>query len=183
MRGWRKTRVSRAIVALFSLSLLLSACDLGSLNELLDDLQPASQTGRDEPATPSMPRRDAPADPSTPSGGGTTADLSAVEKQVFELLNAERKQAGLAALKLDNSLSSGARAWSKKMATEDFFSHDTSGNFAENIAYGYRTAKAVHDGWMNSSGHRNNRMNSRYSTYGVGVHKNGNTLYYTERFR
>jgi uncharacterized protein YkwD len=69
------------------------------------------------------------------------------------------------------------------MATEGFFEHDTSGNFAENIAYGYPTPAAVHDGWMDSEGHRANRMNSRYTTYGVGVYKQGDTFFYTERFR
>lgn len=117
------------------------------------------------------------------SSGGDAVDLSGVEREVFDLLNAERRNAGLAPLELDSSLSQGSRAWSRRMATENFFSHDTSGNFAENIAYGYPNAAAVHRGWMESEGHRNNRMNSRYTTYGVGVHQQGNTLYYTERFR
>jgi len=95
----------------------------------------------------------------------------------------ERAGAGLEPLQLDSSLSQGARAWSQRMGTENFFSHDTSGNFAENIAYGYPTAAAVHDGWMDSEGHRRNRMNPGYTTYGVGVYEQGGTLYYTERFR
>jgi uncharacterized protein YkwD len=86
-------------------------------------------------------------------------------------------------LRLDNTLSQGASAWSRRMATEGFFEHDTGGNFAENIAYGYPDAAAVHDGWMNSEGHRDNRMNSRYTRYGIGVYQQGNTLFYTERFQ
>ena len=37
---------------------------------------------------------------------------------------------------------------------------------------------------MNSSGHRDNRMSSRWAEYGVGVCENSNgRLYFTERFR
>ena len=116
------------------------------------------------------------------AGGADTAGLSNIERQVFDLLMEERAAAGLEPLQLDSGLSQGARAWSRRMATEDFFSHDTSGGFAENIAYGYPTAAAVHDGWMGSDGHRRNRMNAGYRTYGIGVFEQGGTLYYTERF-
>ena len=135
----------------------------------------------DEPEAPARAQRNE--QPAGGSSGGGSADLSNVEQQVFDLLMEERENAGLEPLRLDSSLSQGSRAWSRRMATENFFSHDTSGNFAENIAYGYPTAAAVHDGWMNSDGHRRNRMNPGYTTYGVGVYQQGNTLYYTERFR
>jgi uncharacterized protein YkwD len=140
---------------------------------------------QDRPAERQPPER-APAaeeDSEPEDTGGQSSGLSSIEQEVFSLLNAERERAGLSPLELDSTLSQGARAWSRRMATEGFFEHDTSGNFAENIAYGYPTAAAVHDGWMNSEGHRTNRMNSRYTTYGVGVFEQGNTLYYTERFR
>jgi uncharacterized protein YkwD len=142
----------------------------------------------DRPAERQRRRRDrAPANDNSGeqenSGGGQSSGLSGVEQQVFNLLNAERERAGLSPLQLNSTLSQGARAWSRRMATEGFFEHDTSGNFAENIAYGYPTPAAVHEGWMNSEGHRANRMNSRYTSYGVGVFEQGNTLYYTERFR
>jgi len=38
----------------------------------------------------------------------------------------------------------------------------------ENIAYGYRTPAEVMNGWMNSSGHRANILNSNYTHIGVG---------------
>ncbi|HSK95827.1 MAG TPA: CAP domain-containing protein [Euzebyales bacterium] len=139
---------------------------------------------------PSERRRERPRDRANPpaseepaGGGGQSGGLSGIEQQVFDLLNAERQQAGLDALQLDSTLSQGSRAWSRRMATEGFFAHDTGGNFAENIAYGYPSAEAVHRGWMESEGHRNNRMNSRYTSYGVGVFEQDGTIYYTERFR
>lgn len=111
------------------------------------------------------------------------AALASVEQQIHDLLTAERQRAGLPPLQRDRELSEDARAWSRRMATEKFFSHDSSGSFAENIAYGYPTAQAVHDGWMASTGHRDNRMNSEHTAYGIGVYKRGDTVYYTERFR
>lgn len=69
------------------------------------------------------------------------------------------------------------------MAETGSFEHD-SGNFAENIAYGYPDATAVHKGWMESTGHRNNRMNAGHTEYGIGLCKKADgTLYWTERFR
>ena len=145
-----------------------------------DDADDAPEPAEEEPEAP------APAQRSQAAGGGSgggSAALSSVEQRVFDLLMEERANAGLEPLQLDSSLSQGSRAWSRRMATENFFSHDTSGNFAENIAYGYRSAAAVHDGWMNSEGHRRNRMNRGYTSYGIGVNEQGTTLYYTERFR
>jgi uncharacterized protein YkwD len=267
MRHWMKARAARALAMLFGLSLVLTACNVNSVRELLADVFPAESgdaasehfaladdvpeqasedadagdaTADDEadddapsfnstehPAnlrdevTPShrarkrtvqRPERERPdqetAEPAedddeseeparqrserretappeereAPPSGGQSGGLSSVEQQVFDLLNAERRSAGLDPLQLDSTLTEGARAWSRRMATEDFFAHDTSGNFAENIAYGYPTAQAVHEGWMDSEGHRNNRMNGRYTRYGVGVFEQGGTLYYTERF-
>lgn len=115
--------------------------------------------------------------------GGRSGTLSSIEQEVFDLLNAARERAGVSPLRLDPELAQDARAWSRRMATDGFFQHDTSGDFAENIAYGYPSAAAVHDGWMSSDGHRDNRMNSRFTTYGVGIFEQGGTLYYTERFR
>jgi uncharacterized protein YkwD len=142
--------------------------------------QPAEQEGTDQPrerdtvsASSEVPADD----------GGRSGDLSSIEQQVFDLLNAARRTAGLSPLQLDSELAQGSQAWSRRMATEGFFEHDSGGNFAENIAYGYPTADAVHRGWMASEGHRDNRMNPRYSLYGIGVFELGDTLYYTERFQ
>ena len=50
----------------------------------------------------------------------------------------------------------------------------------ENIAYGYRTPQAVVNGWMNSSGHRANILNARFTQIGVGYVAAGN--YWTQMF-
>ncbi len=54
---------------------------------------------------------------------------------------------------------------------------------AENIAYGYRSAAQVVNGWMKSPGHRTNILNCKSRTVGVGaVYSKGGTPYYTQNF-
>ena len=49
----------------------------------------------------------------------------------------------------------------------------------ENIAKGQKTAQSVMNGWMGSSGHRANILNSSYSEIGVGYASDakGNTFW------
>lgn len=123
----------------------------------------------------------------TGAGGGGSANLSAVENEIFMTLNATRQEAGLRALALNADISVGAGEWSCEMAQSGNFRHAdlrTAGVNGENIAFGQQSAAAVHDAWMNSPGHRDNRMNSRWTQYGVGVCKNSaGRMYFTERFR
>jgi uncharacterized protein YkwD len=95
-------------------------------------------------------------------------------------------------------LTTSARGHSAWMAQTGNFSHTgrSGSNFvarskaagytrpsAENIAYGYRTASAVVDGWMKSPGHRANILNCKSRTVGVGVvHAASGTPYYTQNF-
>ncbi|MDO5388086.1 MAG: CAP domain-containing protein, partial [Clostridia bacterium] len=57
-------------------------------------------------------------------------------------------------------------------------SYKTAG---ENIAKGQKTAEAVFNAWMNSSGHRANILNSSYTQMGIGV-TSGGTLYWSQMF-
>lgn len=52
----------------------------------------------------------------------------------------------------------------------------------ENIAYGQASPEAVMQAWMNSDGHRSNILSKNYSYIGVGVVRNGSTLYWTQLF-
>jgi len=106
------------------------------------------------------------------------------EKIIFDLVNETRKNAGLSELKLDKEVLRVARIKSQDMVNNNYFSHTspTYGtpfqmlkNFGisyksagENIA-GYATAKAAFEGWMNSSGHKANILNSSYNYTGIGV--------------
>src|SRR5215210_6295795 len=50
-------------------------------------------------------------------------NINADEREIFELINEERSKKGLGELNWDASLSRLARAYSQKMARENFFSH------------------------------------------------------------
>ena len=121
------------------------------------------------------------------SGGGSTTGQSAIEREILDLLNAARASDGKAALTVSADVSRGARSWSCDMATSGNFRHAdlrSAGVNGENIAWGQRSASEVHQGWMNSPGHRDNRMSDRWTEYGVGVcSDDSGRLYFTERFR
>ena len=109
---------------------------------------------------------------------------TAFEQEVLRLTNEFRKQNGLKALVLDQSLEKAADDHSKDMALQDYFSHTGKDGskpwdraedagyetrfVGENIAAGYRSAKAVVDGWINSPGHRANMLNADYNEIGIG---------------
>jgi hypothetical protein len=52
----------------------------------------------------------------------------------------------------------------------------------ENIAMGYTSPEDVMDGWMNSQGHRNNILNSRYKYIGVGYYYANGYEYWVQLF-
>lgn len=137
-------------------------------------------------ASNDAPDDDAPAD-DAPGDAGSSAGVSDIERRIFDTLNATRRQAGLQALTLRADISDGARGWSCEMARSGNFRHAdlrTAGVNGENIAWGYRTAADVHEGWMNSDGHRRNRLRANWTEYGIGVcTDDAGRRYYTERFR
>ena len=130
------------------------------------------------------------------ANNSTDSGVSAYEKEVVRLVNEVRAQNGLNALTLDTELCRGARAKSQDMADKRYFDHNsptygtpfqmmksfgiTYRTAGENIAYGYKTAQSVMDGWMDSSGHRANILNASYTRIGVGYVANGN--YWTQWF-
>jgi uncharacterized protein YkwD len=123
---------------------------------------------------------------------------SEMESEEFRLTNQARAEYGLAAFECDLELAEVARDHSEDMALRGYFSHTNPEgerpwdrmsragisfrSAGENIAYGYSSAGAVHNGWMNSSGHRANILSSNYTHIGVGLYDNGGTLYWTQVF-
>jgi uncharacterized protein YkwD len=104
-----------------------------------------------------------------------------VERQLFNAVNSNRIEAGLAALIWSDLIAEEARAHSKDMADQTVpFGHEGfSGRFAritqalpadagaENIAYG-PDADAVFRLWMDSAAHKTNIVGN-YDFTGVGV--------------
>lgn len=102
-----------------------------------------------------------------------------------DALNAFRARHGLAGLREDRSLSRAAQAFAQDMASHGYFSHTGRngssvttraraagcggrGYFAENIAWGQRTANDAFQGWSTSAGHRDNMLGRNYGVYGLG---------------
>lgn len=124
------------------------------------------------------------------------SSVRAYEQEVIRLVNVERAKYGLSPLTEDWELSRVARYKSQDMHDRRYFDHNsptygtpfqmmkafglTYRSAGENIAMGYRTPQAVVTGWMNSSGHRANILNSSYKKIGVGYVADGN--YWTQQF-
>ena len=123
-------------------------------------------------------------------------EQQAVEEQVVSLVNKERAKEGLAPLTSNWELARVAKYKSQDMHDKNYFSHtsptygspfDMMKNFGisyksagENIAKGQTSAAQVMEAWMNSSGHRANIMDAKFTHIGVGYVKDGN--YWTQMF-
>ena len=120
------------------------------------------------PATPAVP---APAAPAAPTQ----------KAQLLELVNAERRQAGLAPLALHDGVADVARSWAAQLAREGALRHrpdltDALGRAGvtdwstagENVGYG-PDVREVHGRFMGSASHRRNVLDARFTHVGIGV--------------
>ncbi|WP_260412527.1 CAP domain-containing protein [Alkalihalobacillus sp. TS-13] len=110
--------------------------------------------------------------------------LTADEQQMVDLVNQEREKAGLKPLEVDPELTKMARAKSKDMIDNNYFSHDSPtygspfdmmkqfgieyNTAGENIA-GNSSVEGAHTSLMNSDGHRKNILGSQYTKIGIGI--------------
>jgi uncharacterized protein YkwD len=104
---------------------------------------------------------------------------------VLDLVNSERMNAGVPALRYDPSLARAAHAHAADMVAQNYFDHtsldgrDFSDRAAaagyqgfatgENIARGQENAEEVMNSWMTSAGHRKNILSANSNEIGVGV--------------
>jgi uncharacterized protein YkwD len=123
--------------------------------------------------------------------------ITGVEKQataytMLGKVNAARQSASVGALKWDATLETAAVTRAKEAAI--YFSHTRPTGAAwytvctklnaENLYVGYQaTATTANNGWMDSSGHRANRLNSTYKSYAAAAFqgKDG-AVYWVEVF-
>lgn len=118
------------------------------------------------------------------SSSTETSNMNSDEKEVFDLINKQRTNNGLAALKNDSEVQRVARIKAQDMVDNNYFSH-TSPTYGspfdmlksfkisyktagENIAGNSSNSSAV-TAWMNSSGHKANILNSNINYTGIGV--------------
>ncbi len=133
----------------------------------------------------------------------STEQLVDFEKETFALINRKRAEFGLSPIIWSDEIAKIARLHSDNMAKFNFFSHtgldgkmvddraDSLGitkwkAMGENIAYnrGYqKPLECAVEKWMESPGHRENLLNSRWkeSAIGIAVTADG-TFYFTQVF-
>jgi len=134
--------------------------------------------------------------------GRALRDIESLEEQCLGEVNRVRKANNLVPLEFSGELLEVARDYSRRMAEENFFSHnDPEGRtvrervghanirwrmVGENLAYsnGYiNPVAASMSGWMESPGHRRNILDPdwRQTAIGAWISANG-TVYFTEIF-
>ena len=125
------------------------------------------------------------------------ANLSSQQRQLFDLVNAERAKAGLSPLAWNDSLAEAARIHTERMAQRGNLSHQFSGepalperagaagahfnSVAENVAYAGDVI-SLHENLMNSPHHRANILALESNAIGIGFAQRGDELYVTEDF-
>jgi len=148
------------------------------------------------PSVPETPKTEPKQEPTKPQQPTTppakesdsskieTAGLTADEQKMLDLINAERKKAGLSPLAIDMRLVKISRLKSKDMIDNNYFSH-TSPTYgspfdalkANGITYRYAgenlagaaTVEKAHTNLMNSPGHRANILNPNFNYVGIGI--------------
>jgi uncharacterized protein YkwD len=134
-----------------------------------------------------------------PDQYGMASDPKAekTEQQIFQLANQARKDAGVEPLQWNEQAAEAARAHAKLLAQNQSLSHQFSSEpalrerlgatglrfdaTAENVADA-ESAEEAHQALMNSPPHRQNLLNPKYNSLGIGVATNGNQLYVTQDF-
>jgi hypothetical protein len=102
---------------------------------------------------------------------------------VLALVNQHRAANGLGPVCLDAQLTEAARAHSQDMQTNNYFDHTALNGskpwdriqatgyrgtyFSENIAFGYRSAAEVFEGWRTSPGHNANMLSPSATEMGI----------------
>jgi uncharacterized protein YkwD len=120
------------------------------------------------------------------------------ERELFDLTNQARSQAGMSPLQLDDGLIQAARAHAAEMAGQQQLSHQFAGEpslaqrlaansalhldrAGENVAYA-GSADQAQQSLMHSPPHRENLLNPGYNVAGFGVVRVGSTLYVAQDF-
>ncbi len=160
---------------------------------------PALEPG-DRPSESEVPSLDA----ARCAGPAPAPQNAAFEEQVAQLVDEQRRLAGLPPLTRAEALTSSARWFARDMAVEDYFAldHDTYTrergrlvracdwrtrlawyyedwtSLAENVAAGYATPQDVVDGWMRSPTHRAKILSPGSWETGVGYWSGGSQGHY-----
>lgn len=110
--------------------------------------------------------------------------------QVLDLVNQQRRQNGCQELVMDADLLEAAMQRAAEISVS--FSHTrpdgsdcftvSDKSYGENIAEGQNSPSEVMEDWMNSTGHRQNILNSGYVSIGIGVVWTGSGYDWVQEF-
>ncbi|MEW6624272.1 MAG: CAP domain-containing protein [Bacillota bacterium] len=158
-----------------------------NFKKALENLQPVQPPKQVEPPKPAPnPNPDPAPQPGKPDEGKPSQPsiLTADEQKMLNLVNQERTKAGLQPLTVHPELVKLARLKSEDMIKNKYFAHQspTYGSpfdmmkaagikysaAGENLA-GAPTVETAHTNLMNSSGHRANILNAKYTHIGIGI--------------
>jgi uncharacterized protein YkwD len=137
--------------------------------------------------------------PVSASGGAlTTSAVRTLEREAFNLINAERGRAGLASLEWSDKVAEVARVHSANMAEYNFFSHKGLDGLmvndraermrmgawsaiGENIAFmkGFdNPVQTAVDKWLQSPSHKRNLLNPQWTETAIGLAVTPDGKYY-----
>lgn len=104
---------------------------------------------------------------------------------ILKLANQAREESGAEPLIYNEKLALSALDKARHMKENEYFDHVSPQglqpwyfaqkrgyeykNFGENLAEGFFSADSVHEGWMNSEGHRENILSRKFQEIGIGI--------------
>jgi uncharacterized protein YkwD len=128
------------------------------------------------------------------SGGGTSLD--SVRREILDLTNRARRQAGCGALRYSTQLEKSAQWMANDMSDKHYMSHTAKNGrdfdqrirgtgfngdkTGENLGEGFDSAEGVFRAWMNSPSHRRNILDCKFKILGVGFNPDGG--YWAQHF-
>jgi uncharacterized protein YkwD len=118
--------------------------------------------------------------------GGANKEVVLLKSKIIEETNLQRKNNGLPELKENTALEESALAKANDMFKNQYFEHTSpegisSGDLVQSFGYEYivtgenlilgnfKNEAELVESWMNSPGHRENILNSRYTDIGISV--------------
>jgi uncharacterized protein YkwD len=149
------------------------------------------------PPTPPTPTPPTPPPPPPPPPPTPPTSATAYDDEILRLINDHRRSIGKPALATNQVIWEQANGHSRNMASGRVpFGHDgfdaristiraalgSGGSAGENVAMGYKSAAAVVNAWLGSSGHRANIEGNSTRTGISAVQTSTGTWYYTQIF-
>lgn len=111
--------------------------------------------------------------------------------EIVDIVNGVRRANGFGPWTYNVALENAARSQARLMARQDKLSHNlgttlrervTEAGYllavGENVAKGYKTLPEALQGWLNSSGHRNTLLSTRFVEFGLAFARTSNGKLY-----